>query len=146
MPLDCRVLPQHRLALAIARDSVSGPDILDAMYGVFEHADWKPGFDVLWDGRGIRALVLAPEDIEAVVAATADLRDLMGTGKSAVVTSRLSDYGPARLLQVRNESVAVRDIRLFTSMAEAVVWLDIPDDLVGSGQRLSPLGQRTSGA
>lgn len=132
MPLDCRILPANRLALAVARDTVSGPDILEAMHSIFEHQDWRPGFDVLWDGRMIDALVLLPEDIESIITMTATLRNQMGKGKSAVVTSRLPDYGPARLLQVRNETTAVRDIRLFTTMAEAVAWLGIPHHLAGS--------------
>ncbi|MEM1042650.1 MAG: hypothetical protein AAGI91_08480 [Bacteroidota bacterium] len=53
------------------RDEVRGRDIVEAAQGLLQDARWDRQFDVIWDGRLIRSLILEPEDLMAMVNAKA---------------------------------------------------------------------------
>ncbi|RMH60971.1 MAG: hypothetical protein D6685_09810 [Bacteroidetes bacterium] len=118
----CRVLPDHRLGIALFAGPLTVDDFLGSMHGLYEHEDWQPGFAALWDSRRVRELVLGEQDVAAIVRCTRDLAPRMGTGRAAFVVPREIDHLIARLL-IRLTQDERRERQAFREITDALAWL-----------------------
>lgn len=95
------------------------------MQALYEAPGWTSGFDALWDARGVTELLMGEDDVHAIVAQTRELTDRMGPGRGAFVLARDLDWMMARLL-IHRARVPGRERRTFTTIEEALAWLDAP--------------------
>lgn len=126
MPYSCRIEPEQRLGITTLRGSLTVDDFLEALRALYQHDAWRPGFDALWDGRGVRELVLGEEDVAAIVGRVRQLTDRMGSGRAAFVVPREIDHLIAQLILHLTETER-RQRKTFQSMPAALVWLGRAD-------------------
>lgn len=126
MPFTCRIHPDAHLAVLHFQDHVTAGHILDAIRAVAGDRDWQPGFNTLWDCRGIRELVFGPDDVTAFGELNVSIAERLGSGKGAIVTRRGLDHDIATLLVVRFRN-SRRQRRIFFRMEEALDWLDLTE-------------------
>ncbi len=126
MPFDCHVHPDLERGVLMLNGVIDGAVFVQAMDALYRHADWQPGFSALWDARGIRELLIGPEDVARVMEAMTRLEPLMGEGRGAFVVPREIDYVIARLLIHRGAS-SKRERRTFSRIEAALAWLDEMD-------------------
>jgi hypothetical protein len=62
-----RVLPDLNVAYGQVKGSAIGKDLIAVMKRLFNHPDWRPGTDVIWDLSGLSGLGVGPEDFDDVV-------------------------------------------------------------------------------
>lgn len=123
MPFDCHVHPALERGVLTLSGVIDGALFVRAMDAIYRHPDWQPGFSALWDARDIRELLIDPADVASVTNVMTRLEPLMGEGRAAFVVPREIDYAIARLLIHRGAS-SKRERRTFSSMKEALAWLD----------------------
>ncbi len=95
-------------------------EFLDALLA---HADWKPGSHSLIDHSKLNSGPLTVDEIQRIAQFCSDRRDLVGSGKCAIVVERNLEYGLARMwgefVHGRWDAVA----EVFRSQEEAKIWL-----------------------
>jgi hypothetical protein len=133
MPVATCVQPELKLGLITFSGTVDAGDILRAMDEVYHAPSWEPTFTLLWDGRGIRSLVLEPEEVGHITSRAVALRPLKSVdpaaGREAVVVAREVDFIAARLLVERTREGRVHEVRVFDVFGDATAWLGLtPDD------------------
>lgn len=132
MPFEVEVFPDRRFGAITFTGAVTPCDMTAALGELCGRKDWMPGFDVLWDLRGIGELIATTEDTEAFLAESERLAPRLGFGRSAVVARRELAFSYLYLLQTRMRKVG-REQRTFRTLDEALTWLEEggQDDLEG---------------
>jgi hypothetical protein len=125
LPYSCTISPQQRRGIVRLTGTIQGTTFMEAMEALYRSPEWQPGFDALWDARGVTELLLDERDVKAIVALMLDLTARMGPGRAAFVIARELDWMIARLLIYRTR-VPSRERRTFETMEEALAWLDAP--------------------
>jgi hypothetical protein len=121
-----QIYPALRFGRVTFTGTVNGASIREAMTSLFNDARWEPGFDVLWDGRKVQRLLLEMKDVQEIADLTGMLREEMGEGRAAVITTRDVDYMSGQLLLARSRRRPGRVVRFFERIEEALAWLGIP--------------------
>lgn len=126
MPHQTRWNDDGEFVVYILEGEISGDDILDAIDEGVALAQSHPGTkNFCWDGRKINKLVVSPGDVKDIVDRMRQFAAAHPTGRTAVVTSRLTDTAIAELLVIK-ASTSGRDRERFDTMEEAVAWLTEP--------------------
>jgi len=117
------------LGVASLTGRVTADVFCNAMHALYGDPEWRPGMQALWDLRFIDQLIIVPEDISDILAVVDSLRDVLGTGNAAFVTSQEPVHSVARLL-VLHSQVPQRDRRVFRDIGDALDWLGVtlPDE------------------
>ena len=90
---------------------------------------------VIWDIREASFSNVTGDDLRKVVINARPLAESRSGGKTAIVCSRDSDYGLARLFQTYAELYeAPIEIRVFDSMDNAITWLGLERNLLAKAQ------------
>jgi hypothetical protein len=112
-----------RLATGTFSGSVDGATIASAFRTVYEDAEWRPGFDTIWECTGITELLLGRHDLANFVALHREFGPGAGTGLEIIVVSRSLDHMMAKIYgaMMRNQA---RRVRVCRSIAEAAELLD----------------------
>jgi hypothetical protein len=94
----------------------------DSIRELYEHPDWQKGLDVISDLREA-SLVLSSSEMRQII--TSFMVD-DEANKLAVVVSRDSEFGMARMFEILSEETNIwKEYKIFRDMAEAKKWLGI---------------------
>jgi hypothetical protein len=104
---------------------VTARDIIACFQALFGSTTWVPGWNALWDARGITSLLMEPDDLDTIADWKALLTDARAGGKSAVVTARTGD-GEMAILVGRYGEQAGRPVKVFRTLDEAFAFLERP--------------------
>lgn len=75
----------HGLGIVALSGVVGWPDLAAAMRALYRHPAWAPSFDVLWDGRAIGSIDIAPSELPAIRAFIEAMGPSRSGGRSAAV-------------------------------------------------------------
>lgn len=126
MACTCHIDVDRRLGIVTLYDSVDAKQLLRALGDLYQHPAWRLGFRALWDATGVFQLLVDPDDLALIVRRSEDMRPLIGSGRSAIVVPRETDYVIAKLLIQRVPS-AQRERMAFRRLEDAQAWL-LDDD------------------
>lgn len=129
MATTVHVSPANGIGLVRYTETVELPVVLDGLYTLLAHPNWLPGYDIVWDCRGISELMIRPHAVDHLRTSVRDLRPLMGQGRSAIVVTREIDHLFARLLLFKMPHYP-RERRVFRTVGAAMRWLTAPDDVL----------------
>ena len=118
MPHTIQIYPAQRLARVVMTGVVTVQDVVGALRDYTADPAWEPGFDRLWDARGIRSLHLGPEDVAKIRSIWYERSAQIGDGRLALVTVREIDTSMAHLFRR-----LIHNTRVFASIDEALAWL-----------------------
>jgi hypothetical protein len=132
MPVDYRIDAARRRVTLI----ISGAYAIDEVEGcyarLFADPGFRPGFDLLIDGRASRGTP-ATMDLRARARRAGELKARFSGRIALVAAAPDIVYALARMYAVYAEEHGVA-AQVFTALAEAERWLDAP----GAGQGASP--------
>lgn len=128
MAFTYQIYPALRFGRATLAGTVTGAEIGEAMTALFRDPRWESGFDVLWDGRQVQQLLLEMKDVQEIATLTEALREPMGEGRAAVVTTRDLDFVSGQLLLARSRRRPGRVVRFFERIEDALAWLGVPEE------------------
>ena len=117
-----RIDAAQRLARLTFTDTVTGPDLVDALFALYEDRAWEAGYDAIWDFRAITELLLEEGDLKSLVALDHELDDVAGHGRDVVVVTRERVVFVGKLF-VRLSRDTPRPNHLVSTMDEALAWL-----------------------
>ena len=123
MPVTVQLATSDAFALGVLSGDVTWPEIAAAMRALYGRSDADPNLDVVWDGRTISTMDIAPEYLPEIVSLRQELRKGLDGGRTAAVFTRDSDQLVGRLFgsQVRRTR---REHRVFDCMSKALAFLD----------------------
>lgn len=125
--LEFRVLTAQRVVIVTMSGVVTGADIAQTIPAIYTHADWQPGFNILWEGSLVTQLQIEREDLPGLVEVQLSFAGRAGRGRDVIVTDRVigemmgNMYMYVRLVQ------RVRPTSIATSVEEALPMLAHPD-------------------
>ena len=99
--------------------------VLRRLEGAFTSPGFRPGMNMLLDGRGA-AHHLEAEDIARVSRYLIANRDKIEGGKAAVVVAKTVSYGLMRMLQAQVDGMPI-GFSVFYDIDEARRWLGLRD-------------------
>ena len=82
-PFSYAIDGEARLAVGRMWGDVTGADMLALLEAVHQDPAWHDGFDALWDCSRVRVHIVAPDEVEPLVAEEAD----SGRGRDVLVES-----------------------------------------------------------
>lgn len=126
MAVTVRVAPTHQVGFVRYAGNTELPDLLDGVYSLLDHPDWKPGYDMVWDFQDISALVMDTGDVDHLLSVLRDVSPQLGNGRSAVIATRRVDYMFATLILLKAED-SPREGKVFESTDAALRWLTASD-------------------
>ncbi len=97
---------------------------MDAHSALYEDPRWRPGFDEVWDCRGINEFVVSLEEIRAVADMEMNGQERIGRGRVALVTTNDLVLLIGQLYQMLVEK-AGRPVYLGRGVDDAAVWLGL---------------------
>lgn len=124
MPIQFTFDAAGRVALGTLTGSADGPSLMGACRALVETPEWTPGWDVIWDGRGITRLELGDDDIAAIVRLKTMRREIYGTGREVLVVTALLRRLNAEIYASFSR-LAGREVYVCASVAEAVETLGV---------------------
>lgn len=124
-----QILPTHRLAVTQFVGTVTGDTVIDAMEAVFGDERWQPRFSAVWDIQTIDAMIMLPDEVEAITSKAEELRPLVNGGKAVILARRQMDRAIASLLTSRRRGDTERIVKTFADPKEGADWLELPVDL-----------------
>lgn len=114
--------PPARLGIVTFSGIVDGRDLMDSIAALYEHADWEPDFDMLWDASAISQLIIDPADVQRIAAQSNEYAHRIGPGRTAMVLTREIDLAINRLM-LHRQGPRPRERRVFDRIAPAMAWL-----------------------
>lgn len=102
-------------------------DVRKATVNLFTNPEFRPDMAILVDLRDGTATTLGPADIKELVDMTRAMDEKRGSGRSAILAERDSNFGIGRLIQALLSSTG-RKIGVFHEMDEALDWLFMRSD------------------
>jgi hypothetical protein len=119
-----RINTEQQLARVVARGKVNVLELRDIYSELIKHDDWRAGFDILCDYRGIEDFDVSTRDIDDMAEWQTSIDNKIGSGKCAVVASRDSVFGMSRMWEMISAERSQR-ICVFREMEDAEAWLGI---------------------
>ena len=126
MAVTVRVAPTHRVGFVRFAGSIELPDLLDGLYGLLDHPDWRPGYDMVWDCGEVSELIIDNAELDHLLSVLRDMDPQLGGGRSAIIATRQIDYMFAHLIVLKTED-SPREKRVFESAGAALRWLTASD-------------------
>ena len=111
----------HEVGIATVSGPVDDTTLLAALDQLYLSADWHPGYDAIWDGRGITKLVVDPAGSTGIARRVQSYASRIAAGRTAVVTQRTMDRLFAEMLFARLRCPE-QQYALFDSMDSALLW------------------------
>jgi hypothetical protein len=134
MPVATCVQPELKLGLVAFAGTVDAEELVRTLDALRLDPRWVASYDLLWDGRGIRSLILDPDAVERVVhhglAWNSRVEPDLAPGREAVVVGREVDFLAARLLTARTQAGRRHEVRLFDTIEDAAGWFGLAPDAV----------------
>lgn len=124
MPFRTSIDPEQGITRVWFDGVVTGRDIIAATGALVAEPGYDERFDQLWVLTDVASLVIAPEELKAMVAHDMRLVEagVMGQVRVAIVVTGELRAIAIRLYQ-RQMQGAGQDVRLFDTEAEAEAWL-----------------------
>ena len=107
--------------------TVTADDILQALRDVYSQEDFSHAHHALWDFQDCKA-ELSSYEMEKVIDFVQRFRKGPGGGKVALVVSRKSDFGLARMYDLLSEYQVDRKLMVFRDFDQALKWLEEPHE------------------
>jgi hypothetical protein len=126
MPFTYRIDPSARLAAVAFFGEVTGRDLVEAIETLFSDEAWEPGFQAVWDGRGLHSIRVSYADYGAVLAAAVRVLPRIGGGTGVILTSDPEEYEAAFMIRKFLGPVPGKQVRLADNLREALALLGIP--------------------
>jgi hypothetical protein len=130
MPFPYVVDEASRLVTVFLPPVVHGQKIAETMEAMFQDTQWKPGFNVLWDGTAIRELLMEKDDMLEFMQIQRDFSDIAGSGCDVIVTTRPLDRVMAGMYAAMMKHEA-RTAHVCQSMSEAMLILQTSREEAG---------------
>jgi len=121
-----RIDPAERLAHLTFTETVTGPELGEPLFSVYQDAGWQAGYDTIWDFRAITQLLLDEGDLEELVSMDLDLDEIAGNGSDAIVMVREQDHFIGKLFLHLAKSTP-RPNYLCCTLEEARTWLGLAE-------------------
>jgi hypothetical protein len=130
MPIDCWIEQDRRRVRAELRGDFSTAAMLRVISDAVAQPEFERGFSILSDHRQIGQPITTAQ-LQEVTTHLRRLSDEFKGSRWAVVTTKPASYGMMRMFSVMVEDIPLY-VRVFDNFAAAEVWLDSPDESVGS--------------
>jgi hypothetical protein len=91
MPFPYAIDSERRFARVTLSGQVYGHAIAETIKAVYFDAEWQYGFNTLWDGRHITALVFEHDDVKRFAELQYELVDYAGPGVEVLLMTRTLD-------------------------------------------------------
>jgi hypothetical protein len=126
MPFPYVIDADAGIATVTLSGTVQGRDIAETMESVFRAFDWRPGFDILWDGSQITELLFEKDDLPSFVRVQQAFAHAAGDGCDIILVARKLDDVMAQMYTVlmRNQRRKVHVCRS-ASEARAIIGRDV---------------------
>jgi hypothetical protein len=119
MPVSYSIDPAARLVRLHYDGSPTYREAVLLILGILSDADFRPGFDILADRRGIPAPT--PQYVRSLIE-FAKRHHLLGESRFALVVDSPASFGMARMGQHIGDGLPT-PIMIFEDLAEAEAWL-----------------------
>ena len=124
MPYQLRVLPESRTGLVTGSGHVTGTELIQACGDLIGHADWRPGFDEVWDLTGAREIDIGPDELTDMVASTHKHAEQIGSSRCVFVQTRDGVEAVLRLFELLTADLT-RTYHTARTRQEAAEWLGL---------------------
>ena len=122
-----RIVFEERLATIRLTGAVTMPGVILASEALYGAPEWTAGRSELWDLSQISSLDVTPESLRAVADFEADLAEVVGPGRTAMVVAREDDFDIG-LLYAHLPKNNGREHRVFWDEPAARAWLAESDE------------------
>ncbi len=122
MPYETAVLPAYCLGLVRLRGVVTGDTIIEALSPLYGSETWRPGYNTIWDARGVSQVVVSPAQAASIVDRVCQLEERMGCSHTAVIVRNESQHALADML-IDAADTGHRQRKAFYTLEEAVGWI-----------------------
>ena len=133
MPISYTISSEDRLIRAVATGVISAPDLHRLIDSLLADPDLKPGLRGLYDAS------IAEPDITILQLAevAGKVRELLkrGLGRIALVAQSQATYRVSKTFTVLAKAIGI-DVDVFTTLADAEEWLDLPNGSSDPSERL----------
>jgi len=127
MPIDYKIDSAQRRVVAVAHGTLTDADVFDYQRAVWSRAD-VAGFDEIVDMRAVKIVELPRPGGERLreLAATSASMDTQASSRFAIVAPDDLAFGLGRMYAAYRDVDArsTKEVRVFRTMEEAIVWLD----------------------
>ncbi len=125
MPITTRFDEELRIIVHVLTGELTPDEVLESQQELYGNGDHDPAIAVLWDCRDAKATNLSFTDMSELVQRSKPLWSTMGTGRTAILTGSIADYGMGRMYELLSEQMP-REVRAFQRYDEALTWLKEP--------------------
>ncbi len=119
------IIPEKRLVIFEVDGELTVEVVINTLQnGLQSNSDYKPGFNILWDFRGVTTVKADKNDVYRLRELMIQSADLLGKGiKSAQLSSSDLVFGFTRMYDFVAEDKNLGDHRAFRDYDEAYKWL-----------------------
>ena len=123
MALDCSFDPKRGIRIHICSGTVDPDDILQALHEVYSDEGFSHSHHAIWDFRNC-TVKISGDEMQKIINYVQRYRKGPGGGKVALVVSRSSDFGLARMYNLLSEYQVDRDLMVFRNYDDALKWIE----------------------
>lgn len=123
MPADYRIHPASQLIVSRAHGIFTFAEMRAHILGMASDPAFDADFSHLLDGRDIDVLEVTSEQMVEL----ASIGSVKPSSRRALVAGRTCVYGLFRMYQAYRTSLGDTGVRVFSSVAEGIEWLDLED-------------------
>jgi hypothetical protein len=91
---------------------------------IISHPEWEPGRNILLDHRALKIDKISVSEIEDISTFFKSIANKLGSGKIALVMTRVIDFGIARAWEMVTDPEVGISIYVFRQMDKALDWLE----------------------
>ena len=119
MPISYVIDKRNRLVLTTAEGRVTLDDVLQSRRQLLSDPDFDPSFSQLGDLSAVTGTDITADEVRIV----AENSPFSLTGRRALVGESPEIYGLARMFSILRDLHGEREIRVFRTRHEALLWL-----------------------
>jgi hypothetical protein len=117
-----RIESSRERVFVTGRGDISASDVVGALELMYRDPRFRSSMTKLWDLQHAH-LAISSQDIHHVVSFASKRPEIVGAGRTAIVTGRDVDYGMVRVAQVHVEQMLGTELMVFRAIDDAESWL-----------------------
>lgn len=123
MSITMKIFPERKLGVIKGRGEVSAEEMIRGDLELYNHPDWRNGFNILCDFTEIDQIHLAQVDISRLIESNKIHNPLFNQSKLAVAAAKDLVFGLARMWDTLADDLTMKRA-VFRSVDEAMEWLE----------------------
>lgn len=123
MEFNIEINTQEHFARIMVTGHISVQGIAETLAAVLTDKQWHPAMDLLADYSKSSTIDLNTEKVSQISDMVKSYKELIGTGKLAIVMDSELDFGYARMFQLLTEDYIDKEVYIFRNSEEAGDWL-----------------------